>query len=120
MPNFERGKKDPDDDLEIASRVMDTVQKQIGSYRMSLEKLRLLRKEIQVDDELRKRVLSTPDDMAQVLTDRGIPEFLAVSMAAEDFQDRAFGGRLALWTWDCCCTGCCLTECNCTLITSIG
>jgi hypothetical protein len=37
-------------------------------------------------------------------------------MAAEDFLDEKFGGSVGLWTWDCCCSGCCLT-CVCTAVT---
>jgi hypothetical protein len=112
MPNFTRGKddiKDDKDDLEIASRVMDTVGRQIASYRMSLEKLRGLRKEILLDEELEKRITSSPEAMTKVLTERGIPEVLAVGMAAEDFQDPNYLPNLAIWTWNCCCTACCIT-----------
>jgi len=93
---------------------MDTVQKQIAGYRMSLEKLRGMRKELQLDSELNKRVRSSPDEMMKVLTERGIPAGLAAGMAAEDFRDQGFAARnLGWWTMDCCCTACCIT-CICT------
>lgn len=114
MPNQRKGKGDPSsDDLEIAARVMETVHRQIGSYMMSLDKLRFMRKELEMDARFRKRIQAGPAEMTKILVERGIPEQLAVGMAAEDFQDDVFGGNLALWTWDCCCTGCCIT-CVCT------
>lgn len=119
MPNFD-ARRPPQDDLEITARVMQTVENQISSYRISLEKLRILRKELDIDDSLARRALSSPEDMKNLLVERGVPEQLAFGMAAEDFKDSNFGGGLALWTWDCCCTACCLTSCHCTLITSIG
>ena len=114
MPNMQKGKgQAAADDLEIAARIMETVHRQIGSYMMSLEKLRFMRKELEMDSRFRKRVTGGPAEMSKMLIERGIPEQLAVGMAAEDFLDDQFGGQLALWTWDCCCTGCCLT-CVCT------
>jgi hypothetical protein len=99
---------------------MITVQRQIASYTQSLEKLRLLRKELQVDEGLSNQVRSGPEAMMKLLVERGIPENLATGMAAEDFQDRGFGERLGLggalgewYTGDCCCTACCIT-CVCT------
>jgi hypothetical protein len=97
---------------------MDTIQRQVTSYRVSLEKVRALRREIQLDEDLDKRIRSTPEGMTRVLVDRGIPIHLALGMAAEDFQDPGFGGALSLWTWDCCCTGCCVTSCIGTNITN--
>jgi hypothetical protein len=117
MPNFERSDAKPADDLEITSKVLDTVQRQIGSYRMSLEKLRLLRQELQQDNALATRIWSSPDMMAKIFIERGIPEALAFGMAAEDFQDENFARGLGFWTWDCCCTNCCITGCS---ITSCG
>lgn len=114
MPNMQKGKGPvATDDLEIAARIMETVHRQVGSYMMSLEKLRYMRKELEMDARFRKRVTVGPAEMSKLLIERGIPEQLAVGMAAEDFMDDQFGGALALWTWDCCCTGCCLT-CVCT------
>ncbi len=115
MPNFRR--TPAQDDLEIVSRVMDTVAKQVSSYQMSLEKLRGLRKELLLDKALEKRIKSSPESMSKVLLERGIPEALAAGMVAEDFQKPDFATNLAMWTWDCCCTGCCLT-CVCTANTS--
>lgn len=113
MPNYRRSSETPEDDLEIATRVLDTVQRQVASYQMSLSKLRGLRREMTVDKSLNSRISAGPSQMVELLVERGIPEALAVGMAAEDFQDDTFGGALALWTWDCCCTGCCVT-CVCT------
>ena len=119
MPNMKKREAEARscDDLDVASRVMETVQRQIGSYALALEKLRSMRREIEMDSRFKKRVEAGPAEMSKVLVERGIPEVLAVGMAAEDFQDLRFGGALALWTWDCCCTGCCLT-CVCTNNTS--
>jgi hypothetical protein len=120
MPNYARERSEPQDDLEIAARVMDTVQKQIASYRLSLEKVRSLRQECQIDERLNERLRSDPREMATILIERGIPQPMAVSMAAEDFRSPDFGGELALWTWDCCCTGCCVTSCIGTNITNVA
>ncbi|CAN5158476.1 hypothetical protein BH11PSE10_BH11PSE10_08710 [soil metagenome] len=119
MPNFSRNAPcaDAQDDLEVVSRVMGTVARQVASYQLSLEKLRGLRKEIKIDAALEKRIKSSPETMKKLLVERGIPEALAIGMAAEDFQDANFMPSLALWTWDCCCSGCCLT-CICTNNTS--
>jgi hypothetical protein len=119
MPNFNRSKTGPEDDLEIASRVMNTVQQQIVIYRASLEKVRLMRKELQLDNALATRIWRSPDEMMKVFMERGIPQELAGGMAAEEFQDPNFkggGGGIGFWTWDCCC----ITSCQCTLVTSIG
>jgi hypothetical protein len=121
MPNFDRRGTGPADDLEIASRVMDTVQRQIASHRLSLEKLRLLRQELAQDSDLAARLQGSPEMMSKLLVERGIPEPLAMGMVAEDFQDQSLRG-VGFWTWDCCCTACCLTQtiCHCTYVTSIG
>jgi hypothetical protein len=113
MPRYKKGSDDSHDDLEIASRVLETVNRQVASYMISLDKVRLMRKEIEADQRLTKRIRSGPAEMTKVLVERGIPQHLAAGMAAEDFQDQSFGGELGFWTWDCCCTGCCLT-CICT------
>jgi hypothetical protein len=120
MPNLEERRRDSDDELEIVARVMETVERQIGGYRMALEKVRLARKEFSVDKSLAAKVMNSPEEMSKFLTERGVPEFLAVGMAAEDFKSAEFAGAAGIWTWDCCCTSCCLTSCHCTLITSIG
>lgn len=119
MPNM-RKRGPGEDDLEIAVRVMDTVERQIGAYRISLEKVRMLRKEFALDPDLQKRALANGEAMSRLLIERGVPENFAYGMAAEDFQDEALAARAGIWTWDCCCTSCCLTSCECTLITSIG
>jgi hypothetical protein len=117
MPNFD--KRTAEDDLEIATRIMKTVERQMSTYRVALEKVRLLRKEFVVDESMRKAVMSTPESMSELLIERGIPEVLAYGMAAEDFQDKAFapGRGLGFWTWSCCCTSCCITDCSCTIVT---
>jgi hypothetical protein len=120
MPNY--NKREIEDDLEIAARVMRAVERQIEAHRLALQRIRLLRREFAVDAEMRKKVMSTPESMAALLLDRGIPENLAYPMAAEDFQspailDQFVGGRLGFWTYSCCCTSCCLTSCDCTVVT---
>jgi hypothetical protein len=119
MPNFDK-RSGVGDELEIASRIVETVQRQIGTYRLALEKVRLLRKEFALDESLAKTAMSSPEKMSQLLVERRIPEGLANGMAAEDFQNPDFARNIGLWTWDCCCTGCCITDCHCTLVTSIG
>lgn len=110
MPNFERGKKKAQqDDLDIASRVMETVQKQVASYQQSLETLRELRGELTEDEEAGGRVVSNAEQLAELLEERGIPLALSKAMAAEDFQDESFEAEASLWTWECCCTDCCIT-----------
>lgn len=118
MPNLKE-RREPEDDLEVAARVMQTVERQISEYRTALEKVRLIRKEFELDPGLSKRAFTDPEAMKDLLVERGVAEPLAYGMAAEDFKAADFGGRLSLWTWDCCCTECCFTSCNCTLITSI-
>jgi hypothetical protein len=88
---------------------MDTVQRQIDSYRQSLNTVRQLRDEAQADSVLNGRLSLSPESMATVLVERGIPIFLAVSIAGEDHVDPNFGTALAIWTWDCCTTGCCIS-----------
>ena len=56
MPNLEERRRDSDDELEIVARVMETVERQIGGYRMALEKVRLARKEFSVDKSLAAKV----------------------------------------------------------------
>jgi transposase len=107
MPNFNREDQPTQDDLDIASRVMATVQKQVASYQQSLETLREMRKEL--TDEPGGRAVTTPQELADLLEERGIPQALSKAMAAEDFQDETFASEASLWTWDCCCTDCCIT-----------
>jgi len=108
MPNFDRDRK-TEDDLDLASRVMATVQKQVASYQQSLETMRELRRELTDDATAGGRVVSNAEQLADLLEERGIPRALAKGMAAEDFQDEDFEVAASLWTWDCCCTDCCLT-----------
>ena len=107
MPNFERTDQPPEDDLQIAARVMETVQKQVASYHQSLEILRTMRQELRTPTG--DRAVSTPQALADLLEERGIPQPLSKAMAAEEFQDATFMPDASLWTWDCCCTHCCLT-----------
>ncbi len=116
MPNCDPEKR-PEDDLDLVARVMETVHRQVGSYMTSLQQLRTVRREIEVNPNLRKRVTSGSREMVKVLVERGVPEPLAAGMSAEDWRDLDLAGSLGLWTWDCCCTGCCLT-CICTQNTS--
>jgi hypothetical protein len=118
MPNFERDQYRSGDDLDIATRVMDTVQRQIAAYRDALLMVRDLRQVV-----LDSRVVGTeniPDGalpissaavLAEIFEENEIPRQLARAMAAEDFQDASFlETHEAFWTWGCCCTDCCLTE----------
>jgi hypothetical protein len=105
------GKSGSENELEISSRIMNTVQQQIADYRLALEKVRGLRKECELDTKLNERIRSDPEAMAHVLVQRGIAPHLAISMVAEDFQYPGFGAGLAVWTWDCCCSDCCVTGC---------
>ena len=115
MPNFDRYANPSADDLDIATRVMDTVQKQIASYRQALVTVREMRRvlaETPQDEgeggtELRR--VNTPELLAELFEENGLPVQLSKAMAAEDFQDSTFETALAFWTWDCCCTDCCLT-----------
>jgi hypothetical protein len=119
MPNFNRRDEQfGPDELDIAARIMDTVAKQVASYQSALGTLRDLRAEI-ADGSLQDQTVSSPEELAALLGARGIPQPLSVAMAAEDFQDEAFMAEAGLWTWDCCCTRCCLTSCSGTVITRL-
>jgi hypothetical protein len=120
MPNFSRTPNNSldlvaGDDLNITAAVMDTVQKQIASYRDALQTMRDLRSEIAYRQQSEAtvqgsgRVINTPQLFAELLEERGIPVQLSKAMAAEDFQDASFDVEMAMWTWDCCCTACCWT-----------
>ena len=119
MPNFQRDSFHAQDDLDIATRIMDTVQKQVTSYRSALQSLREVRQEIS-SGQLRDHTVSTPQELASLLQERGVPRPLSVAMAAEDYQDSSFEAAEGFWTWDCCCTACCLTGCTGTIITGCG
>jgi hypothetical protein len=116
MPNFYRHQDhDIEDDLDIAARVMETVQRQIASYHEALQTVRTMRKELIARQqqpetpENPKRRINTPALFAELLEERGVPQPLSKAMAAEDFQDPSFQTEAAIWTWDCCCSHCCLT-----------
>jgi hypothetical protein len=120
MANYSRDKDAEPDELEATHRILGTVQKQIASYRSSLQKVKNLKQECDEDEELNKRVRSSPDEFASVLFERGVSAPMAIAMAAEDFQAPNFGGSLGLWTWDCCCSSCCVTSCIGTNITNMA
>ena len=115
MPNFAKGDQTAGDDLQVAAQVMATVQKQIASYQEALQTLRTMRKELEARQrreatkDAPKRNINTPELLAELFEEHGIPQPLSKAMAAEDFQDAAFEVEAAMWTWDCCCTHCCLT-----------
>lgn len=120
MPNYSRDKKPEPDELEATHKILDTIQKQISSYRSSLQKVRHLKQECNDDTELNKRIRSSPEEMATVLFERGVSAPMAIGMAAEDFRAPNFGGAVGLWTWDCCCSSCCITSCIGTNITNLA
>lgn len=116
MPNFSRDSYPSEDELDIVTRVMDTVQKQIASYRQALVTVREMRKvlagtpQAEGAGETGVRRVNSPELLAELFEENGLPVPLAQAMAAEDFQDPTYAAaELAFWTWDCCCTDCCLT-----------
>lgn len=97
MPNFSRDQDhDIEDDLDIAARVMETVQRQIASYHEALQTVRTMRKELAARQlhpktpENPKRRINTPALFAELLEEHGVPQPLSKAMAAEDFQDASF------------------------------
>ncbi|EME66846.1 hypothetical protein G352_02879 [Rhodococcus ruber BKS 20-38] len=120
MPNFYRASNPSEDELDLATRVMDTVQKQITSYREALSKVREMRKVLEQtsqvlppEDSTEFRRVNSAELLGRLFEENGLPPPLAQAMAAEDFQDPAHmesDVMLRLWTWDCCCTDCCLTS----------
>jgi hypothetical protein len=126
MPDYDRHA--PDDDLDIATRVMDTVQRQVGAYRDALLTVRRLRRQIIAHEEFApaeeqgSRQINTPEKLAEFFEEHGIPRPLSVAFAAEDFA--AMGGSFAsdmdveaaTWTWECCCSACCIT---CSMATKV-
>ena len=110
MRNFNRDAAAGTDCTGQQSSIMNTVQRQIESYQQSLETVRQLRAEYDANPDLHQRLGSSPESMATVLVERGVPIFLAVSMAGEDYVDPNFGTALAIWTWNCCCSDCCITS----------
>lgn len=110
MPYLEKDRRTSDSELDTTSRIIQTVNRQLESYGLALEKVALLRKEIARDARLRDKLLHSPETMIETLEERGIPAIIGAGMAAEEFKRTDFpGGELGLWTWDCCCTGCCIT-----------
>jgi hypothetical protein len=123
MPNFNRRSNPSLDDLDIATRVMETVQKQIASYRDALLTVREMRQrlsEYKGGDSPGGRVINSAKLLATLFEEEGIPQQLSRAMAAEEFQDASFlRAQEAFWTWDCCCTDCCLTappDCTLTFV----
>ncbi|MEH0661009.1 hypothetical protein QA860_25410 [Streptomyces stelliscabiei] len=116
MPNFDR-KPDPgNEDLDIATQVLQTVQKQVASYHDALQTIRTMRKELAsrqaaraADSGAPSQLTNTPELLAALFKEHGVPEPFANAMAAEDFQDPSYDKGAAFWTWDCCCSDCCLT-----------
>jgi len=80
MPNLKE-RREPEDDLEVAARVMQTVERQISEYRTALEKVRLIRREFELDPGLSKRAFTDPEAMKDLLVERGVAEPLAYGMA---------------------------------------
>lgn len=126
MPDYDRHA--PEDDLDIATRVMDTVQRQVGVYRDALLTLRRLRRQYVAHQEFGAtqeptREINTPELLAEYFQENGIPRSLAEAFATEDFA--AMGGpmpsdfdvqEMAFRTWDCCCTACCF---SCVMATQV-
>jgi hypothetical protein len=92
---------------------MGTVQRQIESYQEALATLRSMRRDMDQrranpDSFPNLRVINTAEGFADLLTENGIPRPLSLAMAAEEFGDAQMAVD-AWWTWDCCCTHCCIT-----------
>ncbi len=108
-------------ELDTSARILQTVQKQIEHYSLALDKIRMIRKELMMDKHVLARIKESPESMAKLFVDRGIPSALAYAMAAEDFGNTDFDvAGLTIWTWDCCCTGCCITCIGTTNISRSG
>lgn len=125
MPDYRR--TPAEDDLDIAARVMDTVQRQIGTYRDALTTLRRLRQELaerqaQADSGEEQRFINTPQLLAEYFEENGIPKPLSTAMAMEDFANMEgdfptpLDAEMVTWTWDCCCSACCFT---CSMATQV-
>jgi hypothetical protein len=126
MPDYDR--QAPDDDLDIATRVMDTVQRQVGAYRDALSTVRRLRRQLVAHQEFApaeqqgSRQINTPEKLAEFFEEHGVPRPLSVAFAAEDFapMGQSFASEMdveaATWTWECCCSACCLT---CSMATQV-
>ena len=128
MPDYDRHA--PEDDLDIATRVMDTVQRQVGAYRDALLTVRRLRRQLTAHEEFAtaeqegSRQLNTPEKLAEYFEEHGIARPLSIAFAAEDFaaMGQSFAGdfdvQAATWTWDCCCSSCCFTCSMATRVTT--
>lgn len=126
MPNYNR--EPAEDDLDIAAKVMDTVQRQIATYRDALQTLRRLRKELATREEhgsteKEPRYINTPQLLAEFFEENGIPKPFSIAMAAEDFaaMEGDFSSDFSeaeyvTFTWDCCCSICCFT---CSMATQV-
>lgn len=126
MPDYNR--EPAQDDLDIAARVMDTVQRQIGTYRDALTTLRRLRTELadrqqnQEPSGKEPQHINTPQLLAEFFEENGIPKPLSTAMAVEDFAGMEGDfpappdADLITWTWDCCCSSCCFT---CSMATQV-
>jgi hypothetical protein len=110
VPNLKPTSGPPKDDLDVATKIMRTVERQIASYRSAIGSLRKIRLEAERDPALVRQMRKSPEAMVAELEQRGIPKPLAAAMAAEDHKTVAFpGGELGFWTWSCCCSVCCIT-----------
>ena len=110
MPYLGRDRRTTDTELDNTRRVLDTVRGQMESYSLALEKVQLLRREISGDARLGERIRKSPEEMMAVFESRDIPRHLAAAMTAEEFKREDFAGaELGIWTFDCCCSGCCIT-----------
>jgi hypothetical protein len=110
MPYLGKDRRTTDKELDTTIRILNTVRRQMDSYALSLEKIQILRREISGDAEFGERIRKSPEDMMRTFESRGIPLPLASAMTAEEFKRQDFpGAELGIWTWDCCCSGCCIT-----------
>lgn len=126
MPDYDRHA--PEDDLDIATRVMDTVQRQIGAYRDALMTVRRLRRQLVAHEKFAapeqegSRQLNTPEKLSEYFEEHGIPRPLSIAFAAEDFaaMGASFASesdvQAATFTWECCCSDCCFT---CSMATQV-
>ncbi len=83
MPDYDRHA--PEDDLDIATRVMDTVQRQIGAYRDALMTVRRLRRQLVAHEKFAapeqegSRQLNTPEKLSEYFEEHGIPRPLSIA-----------------------------------------
>lgn len=113
MPNLKKvaaGQLTTNREIENTCRILETVNRQIEDYKRSLNKVLEIRSEINANEALSRKLVSSPEALRDYLSEKGIPEHLAAGMAAEEFKTVSFAGaRAGVWTWDCCCTDCCFT-----------